>query len=108
MSDKLKDREAGEELKFKMSADLEFKASARRNKLLGLWLAEKFGYKADAANAYAREVVMADLDEPGIEDVVRKVMADIKARKVRVSEADVRKKIVELYSIAIEQVKAEA
>ncbi|MDH5750723.1 MAG: DUF1476 domain-containing protein [Rhodospirillales bacterium] len=107
MSDTFKDREKSFEAKFKLDAELKFKAESRRNKLLGLWVAEKMGMAGEEANAYAKEVVMADLEEPGIEDVVRKVMQDLRERKVGVDESEVRKQIDSLFATAVDQVKSE-
>ena len=69
------DRRKGQESKFAHDAELRFKAEARRNKLVGLWAAELLGKSGDEAAAYAMEVVSADFEEAGIEDVVRKVKA---------------------------------
>jgi hypothetical protein len=69
-------REEGFEKKYALDEEQKFKAEARRNKLLGLWVAEKLGMSGDEANAYAREVVAADFEEAGDGDVVRKVMGD--------------------------------
>ncbi len=107
MADSFERKERAEEAKYKLDKELEFKAEARRNKLLGLWLAEKYGLEGDKAAAYAKEVVIADLDEPGIEDIMRKVMADIAARGANVTEQQVRDKIVELLPVAIRQLEAE-
>ncbi|MBC7739435.1 MAG: DUF1476 domain-containing protein [Candidatus Saccharibacteria bacterium] len=86
------DRETAFESKFAHDADMQFRAEARRNKLLGLWAADLMGVTGDAAAAYAREVVAADFDEPGIEDVVRKVAADLgdkaTADQIRAKMAD--------------------
>ena len=100
------DREKAFEKKFAHDAEMQFKAAARRNKLLGLWLAEALG-EADA-DAYARSVVAADLREAGDEDVIAKVMADIAAKGVSISEADVRAKLAALGPEAKAQVMAEA
>ena len=100
------DREKSFERKFALDEELSFKANARRNKLLGLWLAEALG-EADA-DAYARSVVAADLKEAGDEDVIAKVMADIAAKGVSISEADVRAKLAALGPEAKAQVMAEA
>lgn len=108
MADGFKKREKGEERKYEMDQQLLFKAQSRRNKLLGLWLAEVFGLSGAAAEAYAKEVVIADLDEPGDEDVVRKVMADIAKNKAPLTEDQVRKKIADLESVALDQVKSES
>jgi hypothetical protein len=107
MADSFSKREKGEERKYEMDQQLLFRAESRRNKLLGLWLAEIFGLTGDAADSYAKEVVAADFDEPGIEDVVRKVMGDIKTHNAPVSEDQVRSKIQELESVALDQVKSE-
>lgn len=108
MADSFSKREKGEERKYEMDQQLLFKAESRRNKLLGLWLAEIFGLTGDDANNYAKEVVIADMDEPGVEDVVRKVMKDIGEKNAPVTEDQVRAKIQELESVALDQVKNEA
>lgn len=107
MSDAFKDREKGYEAKFQLDEELRFKAESRRNKLLGLWLAEAFGLKGSDADAYAKEVVLADLDEPGVEDVVRKVMADVEARGLQITEDDIRRKLEDLLHTAAEQLQSE-
>ncbi|MBT3658477.1 MAG: DUF1476 domain-containing protein [Rhodospirillaceae bacterium] len=107
MSDVMNDRQKGEERKYQMDQELEFKAEARRNKLLGQWLAGEFGMGPAETEEYAKEVVIADLDEPGIEDVMRKVMADIEAKGSDVSEDAVRAKISELNAVAIQQIQDE-
>ena len=89
MSDAFKDREKGYEAKYQLDEELRFKAESRRNKLLGLWLAEAFGLTGSDADAYAREVVLSDLDEPGVEDVVRKVMSDIESRGISITEDEI-------------------
>ena len=71
------DRERAFEAKFAHDEEMKFKATARRNKLLGLWVAELLGKSGDAAAEYALEVVKADFEEAGHEDVVRKVVADL-------------------------------
>ena len=100
------DREKAFENKYAHDAEMQFKAAARRNKLLGLWLAEALG-EADA-DAYARSVVVADLAETGDEDVIRKVMADIADKGVSISEEAVRAKLAALTPLAKEQVMSEA
>jgi hypothetical protein len=99
-------REEGFEKKFAMDADQKFKAEARRNKLLGLWAAEKLGISGDAAAAYAKEVVAADFEEAGDGDVLRKVAGDFAAKGIAIPEAQVRAKMDELMATAILQVKA--
>ena len=99
-------REEGFEKKFAHDEELRFKASARRNKLLGLWAAEKLGLDGDAAAAYAKEVVMADFEEAGDHDVFRKVRADFDAKGVAQSDHQIRRTMDELMETAIAQIKA--
>lgn len=101
------DRERGYEAAFAHDATLIFKAEARRNKLLGMWAAELMGLNAEEAKAYAAEVVAADFEQPGHEDVFRKVAGDIKAKGLSVSDDAIRQKMAELVSVAREQVAAE-
>ena len=107
MSDVMNDRERGEERKYQMDQEMLFKAEVRRNKLLGQWLAEAFGMGPAETEEYAKAVVMADLDEPGIEDVMRKVMADINERGTDITEDQVRAKISELNGLAVQQLREE-
>ena len=81
-------REEGFEKKFAHDEELQFKAMARRNKLLGLWAAEKLGKTGADAEAYAKEVVLADFEEAGDNDVLRKVAADLKPKGI--DEAAIR------------------
>ena len=97
-------REEGFEKKFAVDEDLKFKAVARRNKLLGQLIAEKLGKSGDEAAAYAKEVVAAVFEGDG--DVLRKVIADVKAKGVDISEEQLRAKMDELMAQAIAQVKA--
>ncbi len=99
----INDREKAFESKFAHDAELKFKAEARRNKLLGLWAAELLG-KADAA-AYASEVIMADFEEAGDDDVVRKVRTDLEAAGISKTEAEIRAKMSELLSVAVDQLQ---
>lgn len=100
------DRKDAFEKKFAHDEELKFKAMARRNKLLGLWAAEKLGKTGDAAEAYAKEVVVADFEEVGDEDVFRKVRGDFDAAGVTQSDHQIRRTMEELLATAIEQVKA--
>ncbi len=99
-------REEGFEKKFAHDEELQFKATARRNKLLGQWAAEKMGLTGDAAAAYAKEVVASDFEEAGDHDVLRKVLADFKAKGVNQSEHQIRRTMEELMAEAISQIKA--
>lgn len=102
----MKDRETAFESKFALDEEMRFRATARRNKLLGLWAAEKMGKAGDAAEAYAKEVVAADFQEAGDEDVFRKVRGDLDAAKVAQSDHQIRRTMDELMAVAIEQVQA--
>ena len=98
-------REEGFEKKFAHDEELRFKANARRNKLLGLWAAEKMGLSGPAADAYAKEVVVADFEEAGDDDVFRKVRKDLDAKGVAQSDQDIRKTMIDLMARAIDQIK---
>ena len=100
------DREKGFESKFALDQEQEFKAIARRNKLLGLWAAEKMGLSADSADQYAGAVVRADFEQPGEEDVYRKIAQDLEGAGLTVSEGEIRRKMDELSSVAREQIRA--
>ena len=102
------DREKGYERKFAHDEELKFRATARRNKLLGLWAAEKLGMVGDEAQAYAREVIKADLEIPGDDDVFRKIRRDFDAKGVQKSDHQIRSKMVDLMGVAISQIEAEA
>jgi hypothetical protein len=96
------DRQKAFEAKFAHDADLKFKVAARRDKLVGLWAAGKLGLSGDAADAYAKSTVIADLEEAGDEDVVRKLVADLDAKGV--AEAEVRAALAEQGEIARRQI----
>ena len=92
-------REEGFEKKFAHDEELRFKANARRNKLLGMWAAEKMGLTGPAADAYAKEVVVADFEEAGDDDVFRKVRKDFDAKGVAMSDQDIRKTMIDLMAL---------
>lgn len=92
-----KDRENAFENKFAHDEEMQFRAVARRNKLTGLWAAELLGKTGDAAQAYAMEVVQADFEEAGHDDVVRKLLADLGDAA---DEATVRAKMDEMLVVA--------
>jgi hypothetical protein len=99
------ERESAFENKFAHDEEMAFKAEARRNKLLGLWAAEKLGKSGEEAESYALEVVKSDFEEPGSEDVYRKVAADL----IDVSsEKEIRDMMAELKLVAKEQLPSEA
>jgi len=100
------DREKGFESKFALDQEQEFRAVARRNKLLGYWAAERMGLEGDHREDYAKVVVKSDFEQPGDEDVLRKVFGDLKSAGDSATEADVRMKMDELLAQAREQVKS--
>ncbi len=100
-----KDRENAFENKFAHDADMQFRAEARRNKLVGLWAADLLGKTGDDADAYAREVIKADFEEAGDEDVIRKVSGDL---GTTATEAEIRAKLLELDAVAKSQLLDEA
>ena len=96
-------REEGFEKKFAHDEELRFKAHARRNRMLGMWAAEKLGLSGDAAATYAKEVVMAELDG---QDIAKKVQNDLKAKGVSESDHQIRRTMQELLEKAVAQIKA--
>ncbi len=101
-------REKAFEDKYKHDQELQFKVEVRRNKLLGLWVAEHLGLAGDEAQAYAKEVVAADFEEPGDADLVRKILGDLGAKGIEMSEDRLREKMTELVPVAKEQVMTDS
>jgi hypothetical protein len=99
-------REEGFEKKFAMDEETRFKANARRNKLFGAWAAQQLGLSGADADAYAKEVVMADFEEAGDDDVFRKVRKDFDAKGVKQSDQDLRRTMNDLMEQAVAQIKA--
>ncbi|WP_169569103.1 DUF1476 domain-containing protein [Sneathiella limimaris] len=102
------DRGKAHENKFAHDSDLEFKAVARRNKLLGEWAAGLMGLEGDAVAAYAKEVVIADLEEKGHEDVFRKIRQDLDAKNVDMSDHRIRREMEDLLVKARDQIQNES
>ena len=102
----MKDRQEAFERKYVHDEDMKFRALSRRNKLLGLWAAEKLGKSGEEAEAYAREVVKADFEEAGDQDVVRKLRKDFDAAGLAETDARIEQKMNELLLTAIDQVKS--
>ena len=98
-------RREGYESKFAHDQDLKFKATARRNKLVGLWAAGKMGLTGAAADEYAKEVVKADFEEAGEEDVFRKIRRDFDAKKLAISDHQIRREMEDLMTTAVEQIQ---
>ena len=99
-------REEGFELKFAHEEEVRFKARARRNKMLGLWAAERLGLDAAAADAYSKEIVMADFEGTGDDAVFLRLRRDFDAKSVAQSDHQIRRTMEELTAKAIEDVKA--
>lgn len=97
-------RKEGFEKKFAHDEELRFKAFARRNKLLGLWAAELLGKSGSDADAYAKEVVLADFEEAGDHDVIRKVSKDLEGKGI--TEQQIRAKAAELLAEAAKQIES--
>jgi hypothetical protein len=96
-------REEGFEKKFAHDEELRFKASARRNRMLGMWAAEKLGLTGDAATDYAKDVVTAELDG---QDIAKKVQTDLAAKGVATTEQEIRRTMTDFMEKAVAQVKA--
>ena len=102
-----KKREDAFENKYARDEELRFKVDIRRDKLIGIWAAELLGLTGEDAEAYAKEVISADFEEPGEDDVVRKIMADFQEKNVDFSEHRLRKKMDELLEVAKQQIMSE-
>jgi len=107
MGSGFEDRKKAAEAKWAHDEALRFKVMARRNKLLGQWAAGEMGVSGTESDAYAKEVVAADFEEAGDEDVFRKIRKDFDAKKVATSDHVIRKKMEELLAVAGDQVMAE-
>lgn len=107
MSSGFKEREEGNEAKLKHDSDVHFRIQARRDKLLGEWVAKQMGLEGEAATNYAIDLVKADIQEPGDDDVLKKIMADFKAHGVDQSEESISQRMAEFESIATEQLQGE-
>lgn len=102
------ERERSFEKKFAMDEELRFKAEARRNKLVGQWAAEKLGLAGTAVDDYVKSVRKADLAEKGDEDVFRKIRKDFDDKSVKISDADLHKKLADSMAEAMAQIAAES
>lgn len=100
------ERQRGQETKFQLDQELEFKAQARRAKLVGIWAAGQMGLDDEAAASYAKSVVIADLEEAGAEDLFRKIRADLDQHAVQLSDHQIRAKMEEALDEARRQIKA--
>lgn len=107
MADGFKDREKGYEAKYQHDQEMLFKITARRNRLLGMWAAEKMGISGDAAESYAKEVVASDFEEAGDADVVRKVIGDLTGKGIEITERALRLEMDRLGATARDQIEKE-
>jgi hypothetical protein len=107
MSDTFQDREKGFERKFQLDQDQQFRVNSLRDKLFGRWLAEKLGLSGAAAEQYAKDVVMANFETPGDDDLLAKVKGDLDARKIVISDKELQRKLDELHSAAALQITGE-
>jgi hypothetical protein len=101
------EREKAFENKFARDQELRFKATARRNRMLGQWAAGKLGLSGEAADAYVKDVIRADFAEPGDDDVLAKVAGDFKSAGLAVEEAEIRAKMSELLAEAVHQIETQ-
>ena len=101
------EREKSFEAKYKRDQESQFRITSRRNRLLGLWAAQKFGMPDNQKLDYAKEVVLADFEEPGDDDIVRKVLADFSERGLEMDEQKLRKEMIRLMEEAGRQIEAE-
>lgn len=101
------EREKAFEAKFKLDEELRFKATARRNRLLGVWAAEKMGFGESDAAAYAKEVVKSDFEEPGDDDVLQKVLGDLQGKGIDITDRALRKQMDDLLEVAVAQIQTE-
>ena len=101
------ERERGEETRFKHEQELAFKARNRGNRLFGMWIADRLGLSGEAAANYAKDVVIADFEAPGDEDIFTKVRADLQARSIEISDHMLAKHLQEFRQLAAQQIKSE-
>ncbi len=101
------DRKNVSEKQFEMDQQAQFKIEARASKLIGMWAGEQMGLSGDALSAYAKEVVAANLDEPGYDDVKRKLVADFTAKDLEIADNDLDQIIAKFVDKATDQVRQE-
>lgn len=107
MADIFNEREKGYEAKFKLDEELRFRATSRGNKMLAEWVGERFGMSAEQRQAYGKELAIADLDKPGHDDLLDKIMKDAEARKVALARAEVEKEMRRCHAVALDQIAKE-
>jgi hypothetical protein len=102
------EREKAFERKFAHDEELRFKSTVRRNKLTGLWAAEKLGLSGEEAEAYAKSIVKADFQEAGDADVLRKLKADLAAKGIDMSDDDLHRILIDKLAEAVRQIEADS
>ena len=102
------EREKGFERKFAHDEELRFKSTVRRNRLVGRWAAEKLGLAGEDAEAYAKLVVKADFEQPGDEDVLRKLRADFAAKGIDISDTELHRVLIEKLGEAVRQIETDS
>lgn len=102
------DRERAEEAKYSLDQQSLFKARARRDKLVGLWAAGVLGLSGSEAEDYAKAVVISDLEEPGDEDVIRKILKDFDDKGVNKGREEIVSQLTQMMPVAVEQIKSES
>lgn len=107
MSDIFKKREKGEETKYKLDQERQFKVEVRRNKLIGLWAAERMGMAGADADTYAKAIVAADFEQAGSDDVIRKLVGDFAAKGLTIGDAEVRRELDRFEKVAADQIAQE-
>lgn len=101
------DRKKQEEVRFKHDQELTFKARNRGNRLFGLWIAEQLGLTGNDADAYAKDVVVADFESPGDDDIFSKVRADLADKSIELSDHLLTKHLLEFRETALQQIRSE-
>ena len=101
------EREKAFEAKFKLDQELRFKATARRNKLLGVWAAQMMGLNELESESYSKEVIKSDFEKPGDDDVLQKVLTDLQGKDIDIYEKELLQKMDDLLEVAIGQVQTE-
>jgi hypothetical protein len=107
MTDAFQEREKGFERKFEFDQELAFRVQARRDKLLGLWVAARLGLSATEAGAYAQEVTASNFDHAGDGDMIAKIIGDMKTKHLAISELEISRKLAEFHLEAKRQIKGE-
>ena len=101
------ERERTEETRYKHNEELTFKARNRGNRMFGMWVAEKLGLSGEAADSYGRDMVTADFESPGDDDVIKKARTDLAAKSIEISDHTLQKHLQEFRDVALQQIRSE-